>query len=612
MGEALASKLQQQGHQCSLVYRAESYHSKPSGIFELNPARSQDFKQLYQAILQTTQLPLHRVIHLWSLDIPCTPDLSIITLEAVQHWSCASVLYLLQEIVGLDMASAPQIWLITRGSQAIAQAEEPTIAASPLWGFGKVLSLEHPLLWGGLVDLDPQAPDNEADLLLKLVSAYPEEDHLALRGEKPYVARLVNQPLPEHPVMSFSQENAYLITGGTGALGLHVARWMVAKGARNLILMARNTPSEIAIETIQALEKSGAHISVLLGDIANQSDVARIFQQIQDSAPILKGIIHAAGVVDDGILQQLTWEQWTHVMAPKLSGAWHLHEATQHSALRLFVVCFSSITSLLGAPGQGNYAAANAFMDALAHYRRAQGLSGLSINWGPWHQGGMATRTQGHQRRVEAAGMHSLSPEQGVEILEQLLLTQAAQVGVIPIQWSILAKQWSNERSSLLRDILSQEHLEQRESVQKTRSAEIIGQLETVPEQERLALLKVHLQSQVVQLLGLGASQLPAMDLGFTEMGMDSLMTVELHNRLQTQLGTPLPVTAALEYPTIDKLSQYICEEIMEWRSEARHYPQPQTPDQDLNTDNGVTNLQALSDEEVEAKLMEKLNNKGY
>ena len=572
VAEKLAQKLQQQGHKYSLVYRGESYQKLAAGKYKLNPCIPEEFEKLYQEVQENTQIPLSKLIHLWSLDAPESKDLTLNNLQETQLWGCGSVMHLLQTL--LKNASTTQLWLVTRGSQSVLSKTENNIvglAGAPLWGLGRAVSLEHPQLLGGLVDLDPQAPKaEEVEMLWELLVNELEEYNLALRGENTYVARLVNQEPLEFPEpLSLSSDGSYLITGGLGALGLHTAEWLVEKGAKNIVLTGRRPPSEKIQESIQKLEQVGCHVKVLLGDISIEEDIAKILEQIQKYLPKLKGIIHAAGVLDDGTIRQMNWERFAKVMSPKVIGTWNLHKLTKNLPLDFFV-CFSSIASLIGSPGQGNYAAANAFMDALAGYRRSIGLSGLAINWGAWASGGMASRLAvEHQNRIHSSGISEIAPKEGMYALDLLLGNQSAteQVGVIPVQWSVLAEHWSGiKKSSLLRELLQKEELEEQDTLKQKVKVEILAKLESASLEERQEILIEHIRGQVAQVLDFSSSQLPEVNLGFMEMGMDSLMAVELKNRLQNQLVTNLPETIAMEYPTIAKLSLYL-DELMEWKT---------------------------------------------
>nr|AAT70108.1 CurM [Lyngbya majuscula] len=560
LGKSLATHLQQLGNECSVVYQADNYQNYEPGIYHINPSHPQEFEQVYQTIFENGKLPLQKVIHLWSLDTASEQDLTTETLEQAQLWGCGSTLHLLQTLVKNPNSTPPKLWMITRGTQPVlSPTEKLTVATSPLWGLGRTIASEHPQLWGGLVDLDPQGSEDEVEVLLQQIIDSQKEDHLAVRNRKIYVARLLKHIPQESQPLSLRSDATYLITGGLGALGLKTAAWMAEKGARNLVLISRRQPSEQAQQTIQSLEELGTQVKVLSADISVESDVANILEQIQTSLPPLLGVIHAAGVLDDGLLQQTNWERFTKVMAPKVNGTWNLHKLTQHLSLDFFV-CFSSMSSLLGSPGQGNYAAANAFMDAVVHYRREMGLPGLSINWGGWSEGGMATRLASqHQNRMQTAGISLISPEQGIQVLEELVRTQStAQVGVLPVDWSVLAKQFSSANpSSLLLELLQQET-----SSEKT-DERILEKLQAAPITERQDILKNYIQLVVAKTLGINPSKISTDD-NFVELGMDSLMGMEVVNKLSGDLDFIIYPREFYERPTIDSLTQYLSAELSE------------------------------------------------
>ncbi|NEP57197.1 MAG: SDR family NAD(P)-dependent oxidoreductase, partial [Symploca sp. SIO2G7] len=558
LGKLIAAQLQQVGNECSVVYPGDSYQNLKMGIYQINPDHPQEFEQLYQTIITIGKLPFQRVIHLWSLDASSEQDLTTATLEQAQLWGCASVLHLLHTIVKNPNLTPPKLWLITRGSQPVlSQTEKLTVATSPLWGLGRTIAAEHPQLWGGLMDLDLQGSEDEVEILLQRITDSQKEDHLAVRDDKMYVARLVKHIPKKSQPLSLRSNATYLITGGLGALGLHIAEWMAEKGARNLVLISRRQPSEQAQQTIQHLEELGTQVKVLSADISIESDVANILEQIQTSLPPLLGVIQAAGVLDDGVLQQMTWERFTKVMAPKVNGTWNLHKLTQNLSLDFFV-CFSSMSSLLGSPGQGNYAAANAFMDALVHYRNRMGLPGLSINWGAWSESGMATSlTSQHQNRMKTAGISSISPDQGIQVLEQLLHNQStAQVGVLPIDWSVLAKQFSSANSSsLLLEVLQQETFPEKTKEQ------ISDKLQSASITERQDILKTYVQSLIAKTIGMSPSKIST-DANFVELGMDSLMGMEVINKLSSDLDFIIYPREFYERPTINSLTQYLSAEL--------------------------------------------------
>ncbi|NEO96076.1 MAG: KR domain-containing protein, partial [Moorea sp. SIO3G5] len=244
-------------------------------------------------------------------------------------------------------------------------------------------------------------------------------------------------------------------------------------------------------------------------------------------------------------------------MAPKVAGTWHLHQLTLDLPLDFFV-CFSSMASMLGSPGQGNYAAANGFMDAIAHYRRGMGLPGLSINWGAWASAGMAARLASrHQQRLEASGMSAIELERGMQALGSLLSDSPSQVGVLPINWSKFVSQLpGGQKIPFLEALISTEP----SSTQK--SAFLLEFEATVPS-ERRSLLVTHVRSQVALVLGINNPESISLETGFFDLGMDSLTSVELRNKLQTSLDCSLPSTLAFDYPKIGQIVDYLFEDVL-------------------------------------------------
>nr|VFK14085.1 MAG: Acyl transferase domain-containing protein [Candidatus Kentron sp. LPFa] len=361
----------------------------------------------------------------------------------------------------------------------------------------------------------------------------------------------------EDASMPIRDDGAYLITGGLGALGLEVARWMVDEGAKHLVLTGRRGPSTEAQEVLRELEEIGAEIQVVGTDVSDQVQVIRLFEEIEEQKLPLRGIIHAAGVLDDGVLLQQDMDRFHKVMAPKMAGSWILHTLTKDQPLDFFV-CFSSMASLLGSPGQGNYAAANAFMDALVHYRHALGLPGLSIDWGAWGKVGMAADLDSREQdRLAAMGMGSIDPEEGISALAGLMgETKSIRVGVSPVDWSVFSK-----RFPAIPAFLSEQVLPIPDSASSP--VDFIGNLKKTPPERQRDYWAAHIQSEFNRVLGFDPSQPMDPRKGFSDMGMDSLMIVESRNRLQTSLGCSLPSTLLFNYSTLDRLVDYIAGEVL-------------------------------------------------
>jgi len=355
----------------------------------------------------------------------------------------------------------------------------------------------------------------------------------------------------------FRTDSTYLITGGLGSLGLLIAGWMVKQGAKHLVLVGRSGANPNVKSQLKALEQAGAEVIVAGADVSIATQIAQVLANIEQ--PPLRGIIHAAGVLDDGVLSSQNQERFARVMAPKVQGAWNLHTLTQDKSLD-FLVFFSSAASLLGSIAQANYAAANTFLDALAHYRRAQGLPGMSINWGAWSEIGMAAERKADEQ-MHKKGLGSIAPQQGLQILELLFSQPATQVGVIPINRQQLLQQFPAERIMLpfFSELTAQAPLPSTPASAKI--LQLLQQLKTAASKEEYrALLPLYLQEQVAVVFKLPINQIDKQK-NLTQMGLDSLMAVELRNRLMNELNVTIPVVKFLENASIEGLAELVAEQ---------------------------------------------------
>jgi NAD(P)-dependent dehydrogenase (short-subunit alcohol dehydrogenase family) len=389
-------------------------------------------------------------------------------------------------------------------------------------------------------------------------------------------------------------EAAYLVTGGHGALGQAVARRLVALGARHLVLAGRTAPSAEAAATIRELEDAGARVVVAQVDVSREAEVSRLLDSI---TPPLAGIVHAAGALDDGVLAEQTWARFETVLRPKIAGAWHLHRHTAHRPLDFFVM-FSSMVSLFGAPGQGNYAAGNAFLDALAHLRRSQGLPALSINWGAWADMGMVAAVAGEdQRRWRQQGFGLIPVENGLAIFERLLTAGIPQAAVLPIDWTTLLQRYApGAEPALFAEIAAGMKQAGRGAAKAAPRRKLLEELESAPVARRRALAQSRVREEALRVLGLAADATLDVRQPLRELGLDSLMAVELRNTLAESLGRALPATLLFKYPTLEELSGFVLSHLPE---PAQADPAPAAaPDE-----SDARELEALSDEEARALL---------
>lgn len=365
---------------------------------------------------------------------------------------------------------------------------------------------------------------------------------------------------PRHLDLPIRSDASYLVTGGLTGLGLLAAHWLVGQGARHLLLAGRRAPDASTASALTALESAGVRVLVVSADLASDEGVASLMQALSDNLPALGGVLHCAAVLDDGMLANQSTERLAKVMGPKADGAWRLHMAFESRGLRPdFFVFYSSLSALFGAPGQGNYVAANAFLDALAHYRRALGLPATSINWGAWSEVGMATRSN-TVSRAGAQGLASLSPAEGMAALDFVLRENPAQVAVAPIDWPLLAAQLSSAPvAPLLSDLVAAARTlaERGRSTQIARPQRV--EFAALDASQRLPQLTALVRRELATVLGLsGSPESIAADQPFPMLGLDSLTALELRNRLQSAVGRSVPPTAAFEWPTVAEMARQL------------------------------------------------------
>ena len=482
-----------------------------------------------------------------------TPDRA-----ALSH--CTRLLSLVGSL-GAHTRDVPRLIVVTRGAQpADGPVSDPAQAA--LAGLARVVAVEHPELRCLHVDLGAvdDAATQAHDLLEEIAAVTGDGpgDAVALRGGVRRVARLAGVqagPPPQLP-SPVTGDGTYLVTGGLGALGLEVAHVLVSLGARRLALVGRDSPSLAARAAIGELEGQGARVAVFAADVADAGQLAGVLDAIAADSALrpLRGVLHLAGVLDDGVLRRQTPDRFAAVMAPKATGASLLHELTAGLDLRLFVL-FSSSSSLLGSAGQGSYAAANAFLDGLASLRRAAGLPAQSIQWGSWADKGMSAGA-GAKTRAARTREGAIDAADARAALARFLQAPPAAdvVAVLPTDWPRFlatpagaAPLFSGLGRGVASSVLSPTRLSVR--------------LDAAPPERRRALVEAHVREQLAAVLGDDIVLTP--HAGFFSLGMDSLASIELRNALQTSLGRPIGQTVAFDHPNLVSLVAHLCDDVL-------------------------------------------------
>lgn len=571
VGTALAEQLRQRGAACAQVVAAAAdsgeFQLASDGLCAIDMSNPANLARLL-AELDAPDQPLRGVIHLHSLDLP--PEQTRLDLAAAPDLApCRSALQLIQALVSAEPGRAPpQLFLVTRGAQSTHAAESAEPVQALLWGFGAALTHEHPGLVVRRIDLERGGAATAAHQLAQEILAPDAERELALRGETRLGMRLVQLDLPPAGPEPLNAEATYLITGGLGGLGLTTARWLVDQGARHLLLLGRSAPSAEAEQSVQELRARGVQVRTAQADVADEDDVRRALAGLQEGPHPLRGIIHAAAVLADSTLIHLTEAQLKTVLAAKAVGALHLHRLTAELPLDFFIL-FSSVTSVLGGPGQASYAAANALLDALAQHRRAHGLPGLSVNWGAWAQVGLAAR-QNVLDRLEARGVLAMQPADAIAPLGGWMHSGRAQVAVCALdveRWLTAVPGASSAR------LWSELRPQSAESGIATEPATLQARLQILraPTAERRAVTESVIRKSLAMVLKIGASRLREIeaDLPLVRIGLDSLMALELRNLLEASVGVTAPLALILHAGTsIARLADHLLGELPESEAE--------------------------------------------
>lgn len=548
VGAALAEALQHRGDECELV---------PADAPAIPPA-AEDIRRLVEETATAGGLPCRGVVYLRGVDAPSLPDMSASAFDETEGVSLGGALFVTQAVVGArSSVFQPRVWFVTRNAQAAVPAAtasvEPVQAA--LWGFGRTVALEHPVLWGGLVDLPASAasPRDDAGMIVAELLGSDREDQVAFRDGRRLVARLGRvAPGPRRTAARVVRDDAtYLLTGGTGSLGLRAARWLVEEqGARSVVLVSRRGADPHARGVVAALTAHGATVDVVQGDVSVDTDVKRVIDDIRRHRPPLRGLIHCAGVVDDGIIGQLDWRKFARATAPKIRGGWLLHHHTRDVELDFFVL-YSSLLSLTGSAGQANYTAANAFLDALATHRRQRGLAATVVNWGPWADAGMAARAGERGAAAwRARGTRFIAPDEGVAVLGQLMRDGVEQTAVTFTDWATYLAQFL-ESPPLYAD-LGGAPAAGASSTSVAARQHVEAQLREAPSEDRVAAVLDVVRRHVTEELGFDECIDPRLPLN--EVGLDSLMAVNVANRLERALGIAVPVAKLIRGPSLTEL----------------------------------------------------------
>jgi acyl transferase domain-containing protein/acyl carrier protein len=566
VGRALADGLEARGDECHLVHSGREFGRNALGHWTIDPARADHFQRLIRIANASGSTPLSGAAYLWALDLPAAADLARDTLRAAPPLGAGGALALAQALAEARGAMPIRLHVVTRNAQRVASSEPPTEALQAiLWGFGRTLALEQREVWGGLVDLPAaEIGAREIEALAAALRQSDGEDQIAFRDGQRYGARLARfapEP-PRDAALVYRDDATYLITGGLGMIGQQTARWLVERaGVRSLVLVGRGGAHEAAAQAVEHLRHRGARVQVVAADVGEEADVRRLIDGLRGLPP-LRGVIHAAGVLDNAVVGQLDVERFERVARPKVAGAWLLHRHTCDFELDFFVL-HSTVLSLIGSPGQANYTAANAFLDALGSHRRALGLPATVINWTAWAEAGLATTAgRRNEEAWRAMGLSYLAPDDGVALFDRLMHPPVEQAAVAIADWSRYVRQFGR-RPALYAHLAEEVPAQAAASdAARARGADI--------HQRRIEFVE-RVRQQVAEQMGFDEpidSRQP-----LSELGLDSLMSVNVASRLEAALGIPVPVAKLIRGPSIERLVDDIAPELIESDADVAEAP---------------------------------------
>ncbi len=586
-----------------MVEAGDAYARRRDDRFTLDATRAEDYGRLLDDLASADGLPLAGVVHLWSLSASGGARRS---LHAARELVLGGVVHLVQALGRRAIAPPPRLWLVTRGARAVTGPHVSpapiAVEQAPLWGLGAVLATEHPEMWGGLIDLAPMASADDARALAEELCAPDGEDQVAWREGRRYAARLsaLGGAPPASPPIALRADASYLVTGGLGGLGLATAQWMVDRGARHLVLVGRSDPGLSALRAIEAMERAGAQILAHRADISKRDEVERLMALVARELPVLRGLVHAAGVLADGGLMQQDWERFARVLAPKMDGASHLHDLTRSLELDFFVL-FSSAAAPSGRrdrpttprpmPTWTPWRITGAHRGCRP--RASPGAPGRRSAWR--RRKHIASRRRASSRSLPRKGQRSWSASCAVprRRRSRSASTGRADLRQLSVGAPPLLSAWATP-------------VDRAASTPAVPAARLRSRLEAVGAALRLPIAVEHVRAAVLEVLGLDPSHPLEPRQRLFDAGFDSLMALELRNQLQRSVGVALPSTLVFDYPTVESMARYLLVDVLSLGEPESAGPEPSdaAEGQDAAL---VDRIKSLSDDELDASIAAKL-----
>lgn len=557
VSEILVEKMRGQHMECIHVTPGTAFSKINGNHYSINYGSEDDYSNLMKGVF-TEDRRIAGIIHAASMSYTWQdPYLTADIVERHQVFGSISFMYLHQQLTAMKLAEIPQLVIVTNGIHIVGHEQDIAQPVhSPLWGMVKVMFNELTQYNSRYFDMSANPSVEEIEqIVAEIQLERTVENEIALRGNVQYVPRLgVHMEDEVHTPHNkrFSSTGTYLVTGFRG-LGFVFIEWMIRQGARQFALVSRSgKASPEVMERISVLESQGCQFKIYPCDTGNYQELKAVLDDIELTMSPLRGVVHAAGVIEARTLTDLDQHEFLQILNPKVKGAWNLHLLTQHLDLDCFIM-FSSASTLIGLSGQGSYVAANAFLDTLAHSRRRMGLPGMSVNWGVMRDVGMVANEAELEKYARAEGFEPVSMHDAMEVFNTIYDNQHTQIGIVKLHAESMANYYSAlARTRYFKGLLA------KETKDNQKSGNFLQELMSLTSgEERVAALEQLVIQHVSKIIKTPASRIKS-TMTFKGLGIDSLMAIQLRNLLEKSVDLKLSVAMFWNHPSIQEYASFL------------------------------------------------------
>ncbi len=557
------------------VIQGASYRELREDMYSLSYTNKKDFAKLLESIADKYGNEKFRIIYLSTTDEAAIDKISLEELQAREEKDCSGLLYLVQAITELNYIRKMTIKVITNNVHNL-DGVATSVYQSTLWGFSEVIRLEHTQIWDGIIDTDTNMLKNNIDEMIKEIINGQDKQVVLRNNKKRYIPKLVkgakSLDCKEKLDISVQGEALYIITGGTGTIGQVYAEYLIEKGAKNVVLVSRSDAKGELPEMIDSWKEQGINISLEKVDISSEADVAALVQKLKQNKMPIKGLVHAAGTIEDSMIKDQTWNSFANLFKTKVSGTYNLHKALSDENLDFFIM-ISSIASVVGNMGQANYAAANYFMDIFARYRRSLGMPAMSMCWGPWAGSGVTARSAEAIKNIKIKGIKSISKELSKKMMDRVFNKDIASIVIADANWEVYSEKTGvDEVTKFLADFITEDTKAEENNKKAAVQEDVLAKLRVMGICERSEFLLSYLQKIAAKIMGFTDVNNVSADSSLMEQGVDSLMIFSLRNEMKSLLNVQVDISVFFNNPSLRKLNEYLLANIPELEDSANNF----------------------------------------